>query len=60
MSIIIGALCGIGLFYIFADIRRIPHAKTSCAIINLSKSQKGQSRGLDVWLGGFALWLSKH
>lgn len=60
LQAIIGALCGIGLFFILADIKRIPHAKTSGAIINLSKSQKGKSRGLDVWLGGFALWLSKH
>ncbi|MDD4414867.1 MAG: hypothetical protein PHR14_10070 [Oscillospiraceae bacterium] len=60
LQAIIGALCGIGLFFILADIWRVPHVKTSGAIINLSKSQKGKSRGLDIWLGGFATWLSKH
>ncbi len=60
LQAIIGALCGIGLFFILADIRRIPHTKTSGAVMNLSKSQKGKSHGLDVWLGGFAAWLSKH
>ena len=31
LQAIIGALCGIGLFFILADIRRIPHMKTSGA-----------------------------
>ena len=60
LQAIIGALCGLGLFFILADIRRIPHMKTSGAAMNLSKNQKGKSRGLDIWLGGFATWLSKH
>ena len=60
LQAIIGALCGIGLFFILADIRRIPHTKTSSAVMNLSKKQKGKSRGLDGWLGGVASWLSKH
>lgn len=60
LQAIIGALCGLGVFFILADIRRISHMKTSGAAMNLSKNQKGKSRGLDIWLGGFATWLSKY
>ena len=60
LQAIIGVLCGMGLFFVLADIRRIPHMKTSGAVMNLSKKQKGKSGGLDVWLGGFAAWLSRH
>jgi hypothetical protein len=60
MQAIIGALCGIGLYYILADIYRLPYLKTSKAVINLSKKQKDQSGGLDMWLKGIATWISKH
>lgn len=34
--------------------------KTSKAVLNLLKKQKAKSSGLDVWLRGIAVWLSKH
>jgi len=60
LQAIIGVLCGIGLFLILADIKRVPYMKTSKAVLNLSKKQKEKSSGLDVWLKGLATWLSKH
>ena len=57
---IVGVLCGIGLFFILADIKHLPYMKTSKAVLNLSKKQKAKSSGLDVWLRGIATWLSKH
>ena len=57
---IIGMLCGIGLYFVLADIYRIPYLKSSKAVNNLSKKQKDKSSGLDVWLKGIATWLSKH
>jgi hypothetical protein len=60
MQAIIGALCGIGLYFVIADIKRIPYIKTSKAVLNLSKKQKEKSSGLDVWLKGIATWISKH
>lgn len=56
---LIGALCGIGMFLILADIRHIPYAKTSRAVLNLSKNQKEKASGLDVWLKGISMWLSQ-
>ena len=60
LQAIIGVLCGIGLFLILADVKRLPYMKTSKAVLNLSKKQKEKSSGLDVWLKGIATWLSKH
>ena len=60
LQVIIGVLCGIGLFFILADIKHIPYMKTSKAVLNLSKKQKEKSSGLDVWLKGIATWISKH
>lgn len=56
---LIGALCGIGMFLIFADIKRIPYVKTSRAVLNLSKNQKEKISGLDAQLKRFAAWLSR-
>lgn len=57
---LIGILCGIGLYFVLADIYRIPYLKSVEAVNNLSKKQKDKSSGLDVWLKGIATWLSKH
>ena len=57
---IVGALCGVALFYILADLYAIPYLKTSKAVENLSKQQKDKTSGLDVWLKSLATWLSKH
>jgi len=59
LQAIIGVLCGIGLYFILADIRRVPYMKTSKAVLNLSKKQKEKSSGLDVFLKSLATWLSK-
>lgn len=60
MQAIIGMLCGIGLYFVLADIYRLPYLKSSKAVGNLSRKQKDKSSGLDVWLKGIATWLSKH
>ncbi len=57
---IIGMLCGIGLYFVLADIYHIPYLKSSKAVNNLSKKQKDKSSGLDVWLKGIATWMSKR
>jgi len=60
LQAIIGAICAIGLFFILADLYRVPYMKTSKAVNNLSKMQKDKSSGLDIWLKGIATWLSKR
>ncbi len=56
----IGALCGIGLFFILADYKCIPYMKTSKAVENISKRGKEKTGSLDVWLKGIAAWIAKH
>lgn len=58
MQVIIGALFGVGLFFILADVYAIPYYKTSKAVESLSKLQKKKTSGLDLWLGGIAGWLA--
>ena len=57
---IIGILSGVGLFFVLVDVWRIPYYKTSKAVESLSKKQKDKKSGLDVWLSGLAVWLSKR
>jgi tight adherence protein C len=59
LQAVVGVLCGIGLFFILADIKCIPYLKTSKAVLNLSKKQKGKTSVIDVWLKNLAVWLSK-
>lgn len=60
LQAIIGVLCGIGMFFILADCKRIPYMKTSKAVENISKRGKEKTSYLDVWLKGIATWLAKH
>lgn len=49
LQAIIGALCGVGLFFVLADVYRIPYLKTSKAVESLSKKQKVKTSTLNVW-----------
>jgi len=60
IQIIIAILLGLGLFFIIADLIKLPYIKTSKTIKNLSKRQKNKTSNLDVWLSDFALWISRH
>ena len=57
---IIGILCGIGLYFVLADVCRIPYFKTSRAVESLSKKQKDKNSGLNLWLEGIAEKIAKH
>ncbi len=60
LQAIVGVLCAIGLYYVLADVYKIPYYKTSKAVESLSKRQKEKKSSLDIWLSGLAEWLSKH
>ena len=57
---IIGILCGVGLYFVLADVYRIPYFKTSRAIESLSKKQKDKTLGLNLFLSGIAEKIAKH
>ena len=60
LQAIVGVLCAIALYFVLADVYKIPYYKTSKAVESLSKRQKEKKSSLDIWLSGFAEWLSKH
>lgn len=60
LQAIVGVLCAVGLYYVLADVYKIPYYKTSKAVESLSKRQKEKKSSLDIWLSGLAEWLSKH
>ena len=60
LQAIIGVLCAVGLYFVLVDAYKVPYYKTSKAIESLSKRQKNKKSSLDIWLSGFAQWLSKH
>ena len=58
--ILIALLIGTGFYLLAADRYEIPFIKTSKAMKNLSQRQKKKTSTIDVWLGSFAQWLSRH
>ncbi len=57
---LVGALIGIGVFFIAVDLKKIPYLKTSRAVESISKKQKNKTSSLEVWLGSISEWLSKR
>lgn len=60
IQIIIGILIGVGVFFIAADLLRIPHIKTSKAFHSLSKRQKKKTSTIELWLQGLAQFIAGH
>ena len=60
LQAIIGALIGIGVFFIFMDLKGIPYLKTSQAVESIAKKQRNKTSVIEVWLSGISDWLSKH
>ncbi len=58
LQILTGLLIGIGLFFILADLMRVPYMNTTRAALNLSKEQRSKESSTDIWLKGLAIWLS--
>ena len=54
---IVGALMGIGVFFIYLDIKKIPYLKTIQAIENIRKKQKNKTSVIEVWLQGLSDFL---
>lgn len=57
---IVGALVGIGVFFIYLDMKKIPYLKTSQAIDSIYKKQKNKTSVIEVWLQGLSDFFSRH
>ena len=60
LQIICGIFVGVGIFFIVADLMRIPFVKTSKAISNLSKRQRKKTLSTELWMNDIAVWMSKR
>jgi flagellar protein FlaJ len=60
LQVIAGVLLSLGIFFVIADLMRIPSLKTSKTISNLSKRQKQKTKSLELWLKDLSVWLSKY
>lgn len=58
-QIAIGLIIGAALYFILADVYEVPFYQTSKAVESLAKQQSEKTSGLDIWLHGIAVWLSK-
>ncbi len=57
---ITGALFGIAMYFILADLFKIPYMRTSKAVNNLAKQQNEKTSSIDVWLSNVAAFFAKH
>lgn len=55
-----GALLALGLFFVAADLLKIPHLATQRALLSVGRREKKQARSLDALLMGWAAKLSRH
>jgi hypothetical protein len=60
IPIICGILVGSGVFFIIADLMKIPYIKTSKAISNLSKRQINKTATIELWLKDLARFVAIH
>ena len=60
LRVIVGILCGIAVYFILADVFKLPYVRTSKAVNNLSKAQREKTSSIDVWLGNLASFIAKH
>jgi len=56
----VGILFDIAVYFILADVFKLPYVRTSKAINNLSKAQREKTSSIDVWLGNLASTIAKH
>lgn len=60
IPIICGILVGVGVFFIIADLMKMPYIKTSKAISNLSKRQNKKTSTVELWLKDLSAWIARH
>lgn len=60
LRITVGALFAAAVYFILADVFKLPYVRTSKAVNNLSKSQREKTSSIDVWLGNLASFIAKR
>lgn len=60
LRIAVGVLFAAAIYFILADVFKLPYVRTSKAVNNLAKSQREKTSSIDVWLGNLASFIAKH
>lgn len=55
-----GASLGLGLFFIFCDLLKVPTYKTSMAMRGIEQQYNKEESRINTGLGELAIWISKH
>ncbi len=56
----IGFSVGLGVFFFLLDLFHVPTFASSKAVNTLAHRQERKTSSIDIWLGDFAIWISKH
>ncbi|WP_066050928.1 secretion protein F [Anaerotignum propionicum] len=59
MMILFGSLFAVGLFFIFADILKLPSLATGKAMLSATKQSREKSKNMDALINGWAVRLAK-
>ena len=60
LIVLLGLLFAVGLFFILAEVFKLPRLATGKAMISAVSQNKGKAKNLDVLIGSLSVKLAKH
>lgn len=60
LIVLFGLLFAMGLFFILAEVFKLPRLATGKAILSATSQHKGKAKNLDVLIGSLSMKLAKH
>ena len=60
LIILFGILLATGLFFIIADILKLPSIKIQKAMLNATKQNNEKSKNIDILINGWAVKIAKY
>ena len=60
LIVLFGLLFAVGLFFILAEVFKLPRLETGKAMLSATSQHKGKAKNLDVLIGSLSMKLAKH
>ena len=60
LIVLFGLLFAMGLFFIIAEVFKLPRLATGKAMLSATSQHKGKAKNLDVLIGSLSMKLAKH
>jgi len=60
LIVLFGLLFAVGLFFILAEVLKLPRLATGKAMLSATSQNKGKAKNLDVLIGSLSMKLAKH